>query len=357
MNPLDLPATYERLDPEGLLGRIRELPHQCREAWRRAAAFKLPSDYWRVERLVVLGMGGSAIAGDLLRALLSRRARAPVSVVRGYDLPAFVDERTLVVASSYSGETEETLAAFSKALSGPAKKAVITGGGRLAALAREREFPAFFYSYRGEPRSALGYSLMPLLSIAEQIGLLKEPEAEVAEATELMAEMGQQIDSPVGAANNPAKRLAEELLDRIPVVYGAEALAPVAQRWKAQFNENSKVWAFHEELPEANHNAIVGYVLPREIARRIRVIFLFHPALHPRVILRYEGSQEALKSAGVDYEIVESRGSSPLSQVLTGVLYGDYVSYYLALLNGVSPSPTRAIEALKKRLAAEPWQA
>ena len=339
-----------------MLGRIRELPRQCREAWLQAAAFKLPSDYWRIERLVILGMGGSAIAGDLLRALLSRQARAPVSVVRGYELPAFVDEKTLVVASSYSGETEETLAAFSKALHGPAKKAVVTGGGRLAALAREREIPVFVYSYAGEPRAALGLGLMPLLSIAEQTGLLKEPEGDVAEATESMAELGQQIDSTVPAASNPAKQLAERLVDRIPVVYGAEALAPVALRWRTQFNENSKVWAFHDELPEANHNSIVGYVLPREIAGRLRVLFLFHPALHPRVVLRYDASQEALESAGIDYDIVEVRGKGALSQVLTGVLYGDYVSYYLALLNGVSPSPTRAIAALKKRLAAEPWQ-
>src|SRR3972149_1733719 len=249
VNPLDLPATYERLDPEGLLGRIRELPRQCREAWRQAAAFKLPSDFWRVGRLVVLGMGGSAIAGDLLRALLSRRGRASVTVVRGYDLPAFVDEKTLVVASSYSGETEETLAAFSKALHGPAKKAVVTGGGRLAALAREREIPVFVYSYAGEPRAALGFSLMPLLAICEQIGLVTDPAADVVEATEMMADLGQQIGSSVAEANNPAKQLAERLVDRIPVVYGAEALAPVALRWKTQVNEKSKGWAFHEERP------------------------------------------------------------------------------------------------------------
>ena len=356
MNPLDSPATCERLDPEGVLTRIRELPRQCREAWQQAAAFKLPSDYWRVERVVILGMGGSAIAGDLIRALASRRARATVTVVRGYGLPGFVDEKTLVVASSYSGETEETLAAFSQALHGPAKKAVVTSGGRLAALAREREIPAFLYSYAGEPRAALGFSLMPLLAICEQIGLVTDPAADVVEATEMMADLGQQIGSSVAEANNPAKQLAERLVDRIPVVYGAEALAPVALRWKTQFNENSKVWAFHEELPEANHNAVVGYALPREMAGRVRVVFLFHPALHPRVVLRYEVSQEALQSAGVDYDIVEVRGRSPLSQMLTGVLYGDYVSYYLALLNGVSPSPVRAIEGVKKRLASEPWQ-
>jgi glucose/mannose-6-phosphate isomerase len=301
-------------------------------------------------------MGGSAIGGDMLKALVSRRARASVTVVRGYDLPAFVDEKTLVVACSHSGETEEVLAAFSKPPSGPAKKAVITGGGPLAALAREREIPAFIYSYQGEPRSALGYSLMPLLSIAEQTGLLKDPEGDITEATERMADLGQQIDSMVITESNPAKQLAQHLVDRIPVVYGAEHLVPVTRRWKTQFNETSKVWAFHEELPEANHNSIVGYVLPREMASRIRVVFLFHPGLHPRLLLRYEGSQEALESAGVDHDVVEVSGSSSLSQVMTGVLYGDYVSYYLAILNGVSPSPTRAIDSLKKRLAAEPWQ-
>jgi glucose/mannose-6-phosphate isomerase len=352
---LDDPAVYEGLDPEGVLGRIRELPHQCREAWEQARTFKVPSPYWKVENLVLVGMGGSAIAGDLLRSLAAHRSRKAVFVCRGYEVPSLVDENTLVVASSYSGETEETLAAFSQALRGPAKKLVITTGGRLAGLAREYDIPLFLFDYQGEPRSALGYSLMPLLSVAEQVGVLQEMEAEVAEAVALMGELVQELDSRVAVEQNPAKRLAERLQTKVPIVYGAESLAEVAHRWKTQLNENSKVWAFYEELPEANHNAIAGYPLPREAIDRLHVVLLYHPVLHPRIILRYDATKDALSNAGVGYDVVEVKGSGPLSQMLTGILYGDFVSYYLAILNAVSPSPVAAIGELKRRLAEAPW--
>ena len=352
---LDDRRVYEHLDPEGLLARIRDLPRQCREAWERVRAFKVPTAYWKVDRLVVLGMGGSAIAGDLLRSLAERRSRKAVFVCRGYEIPSLVDENTLVVASSYSGETEEILAAFSQALRGPAKKLVITTGGRLAGLAREYEIPAFLFDYKAEPRSALGYSLMPLLAVAEQVSVLQELEAEVAEAVTLMGELAQQLDSRVPAETNPAKQLAGRLQAKVPIVYGAESLTEVAHRWKTQFNENSKVWAFHEELPEAQHNAIVGYPLPREAIDRLHVVLLYHPLLHPRIILRYDTTKDALAAAGVQYDVVEVQGSGPLSQMLTGILYGDFVSYYLAILNAVSPSPVAAIAEVKRRLAEAPW--
>ena len=352
---LDDSRVYEHLDPEALLGRIRDLPRQCREAWERARVFKVPTAYWNVDRLVVLGMGGSAIAGDLLRSLAARRSRKAVFVCRGYEIPSLVDENTLVVACSYSGETEETLAAFSQALRGPAKKLVITTGGRLAGLAREYEIPLFLFDYKGEPRSALGYGLMLLLSVAEQVGLLPEMESDVAEAATLMGELAQQLDSRVTAERNPAKQLAGRLQGKVPIVYGAESLTEVAHHWKTQLNENSKVWAFHEELPEANHNAIAGYPLPREAIDRLHVVLLRHPLLHPRILLRYDATKDALADAGVGCDVVEVQGSAPLSQMLTGILYGDFVSYYLAILNAVSPSPVAAITELKRRLAGTPW--
>jgi glucose/mannose-6-phosphate isomerase len=352
---LDDPRLYESLDPEGLLARIRDLPRQCREAWERGRTFKVPSSYWKADRVVILGMGGSAIAGDLVRSLAARRGRKDVFVCRGYEMPSFVDENTLVVASSYSGETEETLAAFSQALRQLCWKLVITTGGRLAGLAREYDVPAFLFDYQAESRSALGYSLMPLLAIAEQVAVLPELEAEVADAVTLMADLAQRLDSRVPSEQNPAKQLAGRLQAKVPIIYGAESLTEVAHRWKTQFSENSKVWAFHEELPEANHNSIVGYPLPREAIDHLHVVLLHHPLLHPRISLRYDTTKEALDTAGVQYDLVDVQGSTPLSQMLAGILYGDFVSYYLALLNAVSPSPVPAILNVKRRLAETPW--
>ena len=353
MHVLDDPETYARLDPDGLGGRIGGLPEQCREAWEQARSFSFPADFARAERTVILGLGGSAIAGDILRALAVRGGRKAVFVHRGYDLPGVVDERTLVVASSYSGETEEVLSSFGRALETPARKLVITTGGRLFALAEEQRIAAYRFEYKGEPRSALGHSLMPLLALGQATGLLPDQGGAVAEALSLMEELRQEIGEAAPLERNAAKQLATRLQGKLPVVYGAEALTEAAHRWKTQLNENSKVWAFYEELSEANHNAIEGYGLPQEVAERAHVVFLYHPKLNPRIILRYNGTHDALTASGVSDEQVTARGESDLARMLTAILFGDHASYYLAMLNGVSPSPVTAIQHLKRWLASE----
>ncbi len=351
LSMLDDRATVERLDPHGLLGRIELLPKQCADAWRRAAAFALPAGYADAREVAVVGMGGSAIAGDILRALSSISGRKPVAVVRGYDLPSFAGATTLVVACSHSSNTEETLSCFEQALAAGAQTVVITTGGRLEELAGERGIPAFVYQYAGEPRSALGYQLMALLALGERVGLLDGQEAAVAEAVALMEEQRRRIAFAVPADENPAKQIAGRLHGRLPVVIGAGVLAHAAYRWKTQLNENAKCWAICEQLPELDHNSIEGFGRPPEIVSRLHAVFLWHRALHPRLRLRYEATAEALAQAGVSHERVESLGSGPLAQVLTAIYFGDLASYYLALLNEVEPSPVVALERLKARLA------
>ena len=347
---LDDWATVERLDPHGLLRRIESLPEQCAVAWRQAAAFELPDGYPDARELVVLGMGGSAMAGDILRSLAAISGRKRVSVVRGYDLPPFIDEETLVVACSHSGDTEETLSAFQQALASGRSLAVTTGG-RLQELAQERGVPIFIYEYDGEPRSALGHQLMALLAVGERAEVLEPQGSAVAEAVGLMQKQRGRLDFAAPAERNQAKQLAARLHGRLPVVVGAGALTEAAHRWKTQLNENSKCWALYEELPELDHNAIVGFGLPQDVAARLHVVFLWHPSLHSRVLLRYEATEEALTEAGVSHERVEAHGSSQLAQVLTTIYLGDLVSYYLGLLNDVEPSPVTAIDRLKARLA------
>lgn len=347
-SPLDDPAALERLDPGGMLAALRELPDQCEEAWGLAKGLKLPGIYRNIDRIVVLGMGGSAIAGDLWRALLARECALPVFNVRSYDLPPFVDERTLVIASSFSGETEEVLSAFGQALAIPAPKIVITSGGQLLTTARANGVPAFTFEYKGEPRSALGWSLMPLLGIAESLRLMQGAGKDVADAAKTLRSLLGEITEEVPADGNPAKQLAAALLDRLPIVYGSGALIEVARRWKTQLNESGKTWAFFEELPEVHHNAIIGYGLPKGIAAATAVVFLESAKLdHPRVTLRYGYTKGLLNSAGINTHEVQARGRSALAQMLTLVLFGDYVSTYLAFLYGVDPTPTAVIDQLK----------
>jgi len=354
MSVLDDPSAYQRIDVSETRAVIRDLPRQCRVAWREAQALDLPPDYRDVDRVVILGMGGLVIAGDLLRSLAALESPVPIFVHRDYGLPLLVDDRTLLIAMSYSGDTEETVSAFETSLGTGAKKLVITTGGRLLALAQANGVPAFVFEYKSTVRGALGYGLMPLLAIAGKAGIVGDKADDVEEAVFLTEHMAGRIGENVRLARNPAKQLAERLEGHLPVVYGAGILADVARRWKTQLNENSKLWCFWEELPEANHNAIVGYGLPREMAARAFVIFLRGPALHPRIRLRYEFTRKALSEAGVESETVDAEGKSPLAQMMSTIFFGDYVSLYLAIQAGVDPSPTTAIADLKRWLAERP---
>jgi glucose/mannose-6-phosphate isomerase len=351
MSILDDLAAYQRIDPQEMLARIRDLPHQCRAAWQEVQALKLPDDYCDIDKVAILGMGGSAIAGDFLRSLVALESPVPIFSHRDYELPLLVDGRTLLIASSYSGNTEEVLSCFERGLGTGAKKVVITGGGKLLTTARANGVPAFVFHYESEPRAALGYGIMPLLAVAQKVDIVADKDEDVDEAIAAMVGLATRIDETVPLDRNPAKQLAQRLHQRLPVIYSAGILAQVARRWKGQLNETSKMWCFYEELPEANHNALVGYGLPKEIAAKALVVFLRAPSLHPRILLRYELTQTALEEAGVESATVDAEGKSPLAQIMSAVLFGDWVSLYLAVLNGVEPAPTPPIAKLKERLA------
>ena len=348
---LDDPGIYQQYDPEGMLARIKELPWQCQQAWQAAMSFKLPADYRDVDRIVIFGMGGSAIGGDLVRSLAESEARVPVLVQRDYGLPAFVDDRTLVIASSYSGNTEETLSAFEPALKTGAKKLAMTTGGRLQAMAEEHNVPVFKISYKAQPRAALGFSFLPTLGALQKLGFLSDKSADVSETVRVLESLSSRIDEKAPISSNPAKQLAGRLYGCLAVIYGAGVLAEVAHRWKTQINENSKAWAFYEVFPELNHNAAVGYPFPPELTGRIKVVMLRAPSFNRRVRLRYEVTCELLDRAGIAHESVDSEGVSLLSQMMSLVLFGDLASYYLALLYRIDPSPVEVINYLKERLA------
>lgn len=347
---LDERATVDRLDPQGALGRIEALPEQCEQAWGRAAGLRLPDEHRAARGVVLLGMGGSAIAGDILCYLATRTGGKPARVVRGYDVPNAVGERTLVVACSHSGNTEETLSAFRQAVGKGAKAFAITTGGELKKLADDAGAPAFVYEYDGEPRSAIGHQLMALLALGEQAGLVTPQASAVAEAVALMKRQRAALDFDSPFNSNPAKQLASRLHDRLPVIVGAGVLEPAAYRWKTQINENAESWAVHETLPEFGHNTIVGLALPREVVALVHAVLLWHPSL-ASLARHYEAIEAEMDEAGVAHERFEVAGESLLAQTLAACHAGDFVSYYLALLNGVSPAPMAAIDRLKARLS------
>lgn len=350
---LDAPEIYRRLDAEGLYARICGLPGQIDAAWRAAAALALPPDCRDVNHVVVLGMGGSGIGGGILQALaVDTGARVPVSLVRGYVLPRWVGSRTLAIASSNSGNTEEVLAATEAAVAAGAHCVVITTGGRLLDLAREHRLPALTFAWDGEPRSALGWSTISLLAICVGLGVMPDLAPEMPGVLTAMRGLIRDTSRDVPESVNPAKQLARRLAGSLPVFVGAQSLAPVAYRWRTQFNENAKSWAVSDELPEMNHNAPLGFEAPAALLPLLRVVILRHAAIHPRIALRVDATQRQLADAGIAVEVLDVPGASVLAQVLWAVQMGDLTSYYAGLLHGVHPSPMQALDWLKRYMAA-----
>jgi len=350
-NPdLDDPQVYKQYDPEGMLTHLHKMPHLCEQAWQMAMNFDLPQDYPQVSKVVILGMGGSAIGGDLVSNLVASEAKLPILVHRDYNLPAFIDSKTLVIASSYSGMTEETLSSFEQALETNSKKLVITTGGKLKIMAEERKIPVFSFDYKAQPRAALPFSFLPILGFLQRLGFINDKSADVAETIEALEKLSRRINEGALLSQNPAKQLAHRLYGRLPIIYGADILSEVAHRWKTQLNENSKAWAFYEVFPELNHNAVVGYQFPPELASKIVVVLLRSAYLPKRIQLRYQLTCQLLEQAKVSYQIVDGDGTSPLSQMMSLVLFGDYTSYYLAILYKIDPSPVKAIDYLKEHL-------
>ncbi len=348
---LDARQKWASIDSADMLGHIVNFPDQCRKAWEESAGFELPSAYRDAREVIILGMGGSAIGGDLVAALVKYECPAPIYVCRDYRIPRWVGSRTLAIGSSYSGNTEETLSAFREALNAGAMGVAVTTGGKLGELAAEKGIPVWRIGYRGQPRAVLGYSFLFLLRVLEKAGLVGDKTQDLAGAIALMERLQERIGPDVPLEDNPAKQIALTLHGKLPVIYGAGHLAPVARRWKGQFNENSKNWAFFEEMPELNHNAVLGYSNPEALRKTPVVVLLASGLDHPRHEHRFAITGEILEEKGVPHVKLTPEGSTPLEQMLWSIHFGDFVSFYLALLNGVDPTPVDTISYLKRRLA------
>jgi len=351
MPDLDAPSDFAALDPQGMLAYIAALPAQCEDGWEKIQDIKLPNDYRQVQQVVIIGIGGSAIGADLLRTLLVQECPVPIIVHRDYGLPAFVDQHTLVIACSYSGNTEETLIGFDNALRRGAHLVSITTNGELARRTREQSLPLCSFHYKTQPRAALGYSLMFLLGIMQHLGFINDKSADVAEAVAVMRQWQEEIKESIPTARNAAKTLASKLYQRLPVVYGAEHLSEVARRWKGQFNENAKSWGVFDVLPELNHNTVAGYPFPSSLPQLVHVVMLTSSLNHPRVRLRFDITRKLLQEHGFISDTIEARGHSALAQVLSSVHFGDYVSYYLAMLYNVDPWAMQSIDFVKNALS------
>jgi glucose/mannose-6-phosphate isomerase len=336
------------IDGSGQLGDVLALPEHLRDAlWRVESA--IMNEWDTPGGLVVAGMGGSAIGGSLAAAALGDHASRPIFVTRAYGLPPWTTPETTVLCASYSGNTEETLACYESAAALGAQRVVVTTGGRLAELARADKVPVIPLPGGFQPRAAVAYMTVAALEVAALCGagprLTSEIDVAASHAEQLVAEWG-----PDAAESSLAKEIARGLLGCAPVVAGAGLTVPIAYRWKTQINENAKLPCFAHELPELDHNELVGWEGAPEVGR-FAAVFLDDSDAHPRVKARMELTEKLIADSAAACFHVETRGQTTIERVFSLVLLGDLVSLYLAALRGVDPGPVKVIEQLKAELA------
>ncbi len=350
---LDDPSGFAAIDPADMLGAVERFGAQVREALEIGRAGPQLPGAEGVRAVVVLGMGGSGVSGDVVGALAPAAGLAvPLITVKGYALPRFVDSSSLVFAVSYSGNTEETLECAEQAVERGARLVGVTSGGALRALAEEKGFPAFTIPGGMQPRASLGYLFVPVACALERMGLVSGLVTALEGAVPMLEERSGEHGRASELDNNPTKRLAKELPGQLPVVYGSEGpLAVAALRWKAQLNENAKVPAFHNCFPELNHNETVGWQHLEEICRVVHLVVLREAGGHPRIEKRVGITLDLIGDRLGSVTHVCARGDNPTERLLDLIYFGDFVSVYLALALEQDPTPVTRIEELKRRMS------
>tara|TARA_Y100000031_G_scaffold32673_1_gene36503 strand:+ start:174 stop:1139 length:966 start_codon:yes stop_codon:yes gene_type:complete len=318
------------LDSQNMLQVIKDFPKQCREALGLPKGISASGE---INNIVIAGMGGSAMGGDLLKVYLSN-TNIPVYVNRDYKVPNFVDENSLVFAVSYSGNTEETLSALNAAKEKKAQIIGITSGGKLAEECEKVvNIPSGL-----QPRAALGYLFFPMLGILHNTNIIRVKNDELNEMMDIL----KQTDK----FNEQGEELSKKLKEKIPIIYASEALGAIAFRWKTQINENAKMPAFYNVFSEMNHNEIAGY---KSMDHKFSVVMIQDKNDNDRIKKRMDICKEIMEEY-VEVEEVETQGESLLARMFSAIYLGDYVSYYMALWNRVDPSPVDIIEGMKKKL-------
>jgi len=343
-----LDGDFSELDKANMIELLEKFPQKMKDALRLGEEFSIstPAFTRNFKNIVILGMGGSAIGGNLLSDYLANELSIPIVVIRGYNIPKFVDEDSLVFAVSYSGNTEETLSALKKCMEVKARV--------IAVLAQENNFPVIKVPAGIQPRAAISYLFFPVLKALERLGLIKERNGEIKETNNILQKLSKEYGAKSPSKNNLAKKVAMSIYQYLPLVYGSEGLLrAVAMRWKTQINENSKWPCFWNVFPELDHNEIVGYEIENNINRQVKIIYLLDKEGLLRVEQRREITRKIIEDKVAEFIVCPTKGKGKMARMFSLIFLGDLASYYLAILNQVDPSPVACIEDLKKELAKQ----
>ncbi|MDP3731450.1 MAG: bifunctional phosphoglucose/phosphomannose isomerase [Candidatus Omnitrophota bacterium] len=346
-------ANIKRIDKSDMLNLLLDFPLQCRQAYALAKASRLLFKVEDFTKIVFAGLGGSAIGADMVRSYLYFESKIPISVCREYELPAYVDNSTLVFILSYSGNTEETLSAYQQAKERGASLILISSDGALKDYAGKDKL-TFIEIPRGlPPRCALGYlSIMPL-AVLNKLGIARDIAPSISEMVGALEELkNKNLNAAIGQKDNIAKYVADKLFNKLAVIYsGSIHFDAVVTRLRGQLNENSKSLALTHVFPEMNHNEIAGWQNPKKLFKNFVVLMLRDKDMHSRVATRMDITSDILKDEGVPVLEIWSRGQSLLSRTFSLIYIGDFISFYLAILYGIDPTPVERVTYLKKRLA------
>jgi glucose/mannose-6-phosphate isomerase len=334
----------KKFDTQNQFNVLKETYKQASDAWNN----KIDLSQLKKEKyssIVFCGLGGSAISGDLLCDYLSGELKIPFNVVRGYNLPSFVNENTLVIISSYSGNTEESISCFEQALKKSSNIVVITSGGKIGDIAAVNKIPVVNIKGGFQPRYALGLSFFSLLKIVQELGIASE-KTNVKKIIDLWQKRGAEFS----LENNQAVQIANEIIGFIPVIYSSEFLSSTGYRLKCQFNENSTLHAFHNSLPEMNHNEIIGWESYKEKQFHTKVIYLTDREYHPQNKKRFDILREMLAEQKIEVLTLSSDEENKKVRIMDLIYLSDWISFYTSVLRGFDPSEIDFIHRMKQRL-------
>ena len=339
-----------QIDPQDMFGAIYRFADQIQEAIGISEQINLHNDYSACKNIVVAGMGGSAIGGDIVKTIVNQELKIPFYINRNYELPKWVNEKTLVICSSYSGNTEESLSAYEDALKKGAMICGISTGGQLSKKIQSEGFDLITIPGGLQPRAALAYSFVPMLYLLKNIGLISNSLVDDLSNSITYLETKRNAYS-VGDTSNPIFKMAKDIYGMIPIIYGiTDTTSVVALRWKGQLCENSKMLAYHNEIPEMNHNEIVGWGNNPDLLSELSVIWLKDKNDNERVRARQEITKALLNDIDIMQHEVSAEGASNVERLLDLINYGDWLSYWCAILHNTDPSPVEKINKLKKAL-------
>jgi len=352
---LDQDKTLKKLDPDQVYQSIAMFPAQLEEAWEEVSLQTIKGKFSKINKVCVAGMGGSALAGQIIKHLSPILTNLPFFVSSNYRLPAWVDSQTLVIASSYSGNTEETISSTKDALARKAKIFVVTTGGKLEQIALENNLDIFKISLlknpSGKPRLGLGSSLGAHLGILERLKIITSDNLNKNSVSDSLNNMASHLSHNIDVKTNPAKILADKTKGKSVIILSANHLNGSAYAGKNQINESSKTFSVNFHLPDLNHHLLEGLSLPKQLKHITHFLLLNSESYPQKIKERLQITKEVLSKQGYPVTVIKPESESMVDQALETILFFEYFSFYLSLVNGVNPGPIPWVDYFKKRLA------